>query len=195
MAGLLQDVLDGHTTADDIVCDSAGWASDDPVIWGVLDELHNLDGSLHGDDCRQWDQCDDFCNAYHKLDPKRVSVKCSNAKREIARAIEFLKTDCVYRWDEGLRMPWWMSLLAAVVLIVGATISIALAFPLSEFLCRFGIKLDEPSCMFVNCIVFAFMWLSSMNWLANKALGKDRRYWPYYGPNEWNASHNSQDLL
>jgi hypothetical protein len=190
LAGVLRGLLDGRISSDEILNNYAtGWSglstSSDPVISGILDEIHNLDGLFEGEDCGFWKECNDICRTCHKCNPKSACAKRSNAKRTIARSVEFLKTDCQYKWDESTRLPWWMVLPAFIVLLVGIILSIVLAFPLAEILTKHGIKVDESPFLMAGIIVTAITWLWLFSTLSNKARGKDKRYWPFYGLKEW----------
>lgn len=169
LADQLQGFLDGSVPIEEFI-KSAPQDSQDYIIMHLVQSIKRLSiGDLHQKD-------------------KKV-------KEPLMRSVEFLRTDQEYRWiSKSADWPVWKCFalaipiaLAAIVVIVTVLILLfAASFQLQSFLFH-HIGVGEGPCLIATLVVFIAIFAAFQK-LVNKIRGKDIRYWPFYGPKDYEAA-------
>ena len=186
---LLSGLTEGSITLDEVEAQYVGQPfPDDPAVLAVLGGVWPIAPWLDKDDCGDWQACGMACGSCTRFARKSDQRKSADAKRTVARAIRFLNTDQEYRWNEGVRLTWWMVPLVLVVLVVGVMLCCAVAFAVAEGLAKLGVRVEAGSVLFVPALLLGVLVCAVFGRLSAKISGKDRRYWPFHGRREYEAS-------
>lgn len=170
LANLLQGFLDGNITVEELI-KSAPQDSKDYIIPYLMQNVKRL--------------------SIGDLSPMGEKIR-----EPLIRSIEFLRTDQEYRWvSKSAEWSAWKSiamaipiaLVAIVVILTGIIVSFVTGCLLQTFVNKLGIGLRESDCAIIILLAFLGVYFVIAR-IINKMRGKDIRYWPFYGPKDYEAA-------